>query len=677
MANGRRKSILERVKVVVIGGARNIRDRSIFHKLSLIAFFAWIGLGADGLSSSCYGPEEAFLALGHHHYLGIFVALATAVTIFVVSTSYSQIIEQFPTGGGGYVVASKLLSPSVGMVSGCALLVDYVLTISLSVASGVEALLSFFPANWAGAKVALTILVILVLTVMNLRGVKESVLPLVPIFAVFVVAHAVAIVYALGGHLWGFAAVAEATVADIRTSSSELGLFGMFMLIMHSYGMGAGTYTGIEAVSNGLPNLREPRVQTGQRTMIYMAASLAVTVVGLMLAYLLFQVQHEEGKTLNAVLFEQITATWAAPWGYTFVIVTLASEAALLFVAAQTGFLDGPRVLANMAKDRWLPVWLSVLSDRLVIKNGIFLMAGASILTVYLAGASVRYLVVLYAINVFITFCLSQAGMVRHWWAERSNTRGWKKKLCVNGVGLALCLFILMWVTTMKFYEGGWITLVVTAALATVAALIHRRYRITERQVNLWNLMMVTKVLWGEAGPISLAEEAPGAAAKRREPPPLDPKAETAVILVNGYNGLGLQVLASVLRYFGHEFKNYIFVMVGVIDAGNFKGAGGVIGQLQQHVWDETDRYVSLMRQNGLAADARTAVGTDVVEEVEKIAPALIEEFPQSVFFLGQLVLPKDTIVTRILHNNITLTTQRRLLGLGVPFVTLPVKVQP
>jgi amino acid transporter len=451
VANESRKSILERMKVFVLGGSRNIRDRSIFHKLSLIAFFAWIGLGADGLSSSCYGPEEAFRALGNHHYLGIFVALATAVTIFVVSASYSQIIEQFPTGGGGYVVASKLLSPSVGMISGCALLVDYVLTISLSAASGMEALLSFFPAGWAEMKTPLTIMIILVLTVMNLRGVKESVLPLVPIFATFVVAHAVAIAYAIGGHLWGLGAVAEATMVDISSSASELGVFGMLFLIMHSYGMGAGTYTGIEAVSNGLPNLREPRVQTGQRTMIYMAVSLAVTVVGLMLAYLLFEVRPQEGKTLNAVLFERITFSWPEPYGYVFVVVTLASEAALLFVAAQTGFLDGPRVLANMAKDRWLPVWLSVLSDRLVIKNGIFLMAGASILTVYLAGASVRYLVVLYAINVFITFCLSQAGMVRHWWAERLATSGWRRKLLINGVGLTLCLFILCWVTMTQF----------------------------------------------------------------------------------------------------------------------------------------------------------------------------------------------------------------------------------
>ena len=138
-------NIFGRFKELVIGRARNLHDPQLFHKISLIAFFAWVGLGSDGLSSCCYGPEEAFITLKAHIFLGIFVAIATAVTIFVISSSYSQIIELFPTGGGGYLVASKLLSPSVGMVSGCALLVDYVLTIALSIASGADALFSFLP----------------------------------------------------------------------------------------------------------------------------------------------------------------------------------------------------------------------------------------------------------------------------------------------------------------------------------------------------------------------------------------------------------------------------------------------------------------------------------------------------------------------------------------------------
>src|ERR1039458_9282789 len=137
----------DRVKSVLIGKSRDLSDKSIFHKLSLIAFFAWVGLGADGLSSSCYGPEEAFKALNGHIYLSLIVAAASVVTVFVISASYSQIIEMFPTGGGGYLVASKLLSPTAGVVSGSALLIDYVLTITISVASGADALFSLLPAS--------------------------------------------------------------------------------------------------------------------------------------------------------------------------------------------------------------------------------------------------------------------------------------------------------------------------------------------------------------------------------------------------------------------------------------------------------------------------------------------------------------------------------------------------
>jgi len=148
MSESSRLSPWRRLRRAVIGDSISLADQSLFHKLSLIAFFAWVGLGADGLSSSCYGPAEAYLALGKHTFLAVFVALGTALTIFVISAAYSQIIELFPSGGGGYIVASSLLSPKVGMVSGCALLIDYVLTITLSVASGADAVFSFLPASW-------------------------------------------------------------------------------------------------------------------------------------------------------------------------------------------------------------------------------------------------------------------------------------------------------------------------------------------------------------------------------------------------------------------------------------------------------------------------------------------------------------------------------------------------
>ncbi|NTW60792.1 MAG: APC family permease, partial [Nitrospirae bacterium] len=374
------RSLGKRLKKAVLGGKHDIHDTSIFHKLSLIAFFAWIGLGADGLSSSCYGPEEAFIALQGHTHLSVFIALMTAATIFVIAASYSQIIELFPTGGGGYLVASKLLSPAAGMVSGCALLIDYVLTITISVASGADALFSFLPAAWLPYKLSFAMFGVLGLTVMNMRGVKEAVLPLVPVFLTFVITHAFIIGYGIVANAGNLGEVISATRTDMAKTQAELGLGGMVFLLLRAYSMGAGTYTGIEAVSNGLPILREPKVRTGKRTMRYMAISLAVVVMGLMVAYVLYKVSPVEGKTLNAVLFDRMTNDWGRS-GVVFVFITLLSEAVLLFVAAQTGFLDGPRVLSNMALDRWFPTKFAMLSDRLVAQKGILLMGGAALVT--------------------------------------------------------------------------------------------------------------------------------------------------------------------------------------------------------------------------------------------------------------------------------------------------------
>jgi amino acid transporter len=196
----------------------------------------------------------------------------------------------------------------------------------------------------------------------------------------------------------------------------------MILLILRAYSMGAGTYTGIEAVSNGLPILREPRVRTGKRTMRLMATSLAIMAFGLMTAYFLYHIEPQNGKTINAVLFERIVFNWG-DIGKLFVLIILISEVAILFVAAQTGFIDGPRILANMALDRWMPNRFSLLSDRLVTKNGIILMGIASLIVLIGANGRVDFLIILYSINVFITFILTESGMVRHWWQERRQER--------------------------------------------------------------------------------------------------------------------------------------------------------------------------------------------------------------------------------------------------------------
>jgi len=257
------KNYLHSVKKKIIGKPLDLTDNRTFSHISLIVFFAWVGLGSDALSSSCYGPEEIYKNLSVHTNLSLIVGLLTAVTIFIISSSYSQIIRLFPHGGGGYLVASRLISPKVGMISGSALLIDYVLTISISISSGADAVFSFLPIQFHEYKVFFALLILLMLIVLNLRGVKESVIFLTPIFVIFVLTHIFLIAYAFTTHVPEMKTVAVQTTTEFSSTVSQLGIFGTLFLIMKAYSMGAGTYTGIEAVSNGIPNLRETEGENG------------------------------------------------------------------------------------------------------------------------------------------------------------------------------------------------------------------------------------------------------------------------------------------------------------------------------------------------------------------------------------------------------------------------------
>src|SRR5689334_21934593 len=373
---------LERTAEVIVGPARRITDPHLFHKISLAAFLAWVGLGADGLSSSAYGPEAAFNALQGNTFLAIPLALLTAVTVVVIAVSYMRIIERFPAGGGGYVVATKLLGPTAGPVSGSALLVDYVLTIAISLASCSESIFSLVPPGPLHAlRIPFTFALLIALTVLNLRGVRESVTIISPIFITFVLSHVGAIAAAVILNI--HQVPLEVThLREQSTSAVQLtGWIPLLMVLFRAFTLGGGTYTGIEAVSNGVPMLREPKVETAKVTMRYMAFSLALIAGGILFGYLLYQVHPVPGKTLNAVLWYAVAGQIFAPGsqlGDILVAVLLLSAGALLFVAAQTGFLGGPRVLVYMALDRWVPSRFANLSERLVSSNGVLFMALAA-----------------------------------------------------------------------------------------------------------------------------------------------------------------------------------------------------------------------------------------------------------------------------------------------------------
>src|SRR5438477_359317 len=354
----------QRFKRALLGGPKDIQDPQLFQHISLAAFFAWVGLGADGLSSSAYGPEEAFKNLGDHQYLAVFLALATGITVLVISAAYTKIIEHFPLGGGGDEVAHEVTT-------------------------------------------------------------------------------------------------------GLRRDVSSMGGIAVLLLFLRAYSLGAGTYTGIEAVSNGLSIMREPRVETGKRTMFYMSTSLALTAGGIILGYLLLGVHHIEGKTMNWTLAKLLAGNvhpFALPLGDWFVVATLASEALLLFVAAQAGFIAAPRVMANLAHDSWLPYRFSALSDRLTMQNGVLLMGATSLIMLIYTRGSVDALVLMYSINVFVTFSLSQAGMIRFWLMPQTRSKhpDWAQQIVIHVIGFVLCFGILVVNVLEKFTEGAWLTVVVT-----------------------------------------------------------------------------------------------------------------------------------------------------------------------------------------------------------------------
>jgi amino acid transporter len=649
----------EKLRQLVIGAPLDPLSQRTRQHIALVAFLAWVGLGADGLSSSAYGPEQAFRALGAHTHLGLFMAVATAATVFIISLAYNQVIELFPTGGGGYRVATSLIGPRAGLVSGAGLIVDYVLTIAISVASGVDALFSLLPPGAAVFKLPTELSLVAVLLVLNLRGMRESITILLPIFLGFFVTHTLLIAYGILGHSQGLMQVGPDAIEDTRRLGHDIGWVAALSLFLRAYSLGGGTYTGIEAVSNNVQTLREPRVRTGKLTMFYMATSLAFTAGGIILLYLLWKAQPVEGQTLNAVVFGRIIGSLGLSAGVSqsALLVVLVFEAGLLFVAANTGFLGGPQVLSNMAADSWLPHQFRHLSTRLVTQNGIVIMGLAALIIVLWSRGSVDLLVVLYSINVFLTFTLSLLGLCIYWWRARGTDWRWAHRLAFSGLGLAVTSGILGVTLIEKFGEGGWVTVLITSLVIALCLAIHRHYDWVKARLK-------------EVDQIFSAAPCP----KCENPPPLDPDAPTAVFIVGSSRGGGIHTLLWVQRLFPNHFKNFIFISAKAVDAQSY-GGGEQSDRLRETLERAVAFYVNYCHANGLAATARFSLGTDRIDELVKLAEEVQKEFSNCVFFTSKLVFRNENWAIRLLHNQTALALQRRLHLNGMQSFILPMQL--
>lgn len=649
-------SFTERINRQIFGEPRDLRDPRIFHKISLIPLLAWIGLGADGLSSSSYGPEEAFRTLGDHTYLAVFLAIATALTVSVISYAYSKIIEHFPHGGGGYIVATHMLGKKAGVLSGSALLVDYVLTISVSIAACADAMFSFLPLEFHKYKLITAAVFIVIMVLMNIRGVKESILVLAPVFLTFVITHLLLLGYGIFSNIGKLGPVANEFHSGFSKDLSTIGVMGILLIFLRAYSLGAGTYTGIEAVSNGLQIMREPKVRTGKRTMLYMATSLAVTAAGLLLCYLLIGLRPLEGKTFNAILADSLFGQWR--FGYWVALITILSEGALLLVAAQAGFIDAPRVMANMAVDSWLPHRFASFSERLTMRNGIVMIGTAALAVVLYTNGSTAALVIMYSINVFITFSLSQFAMAWFFIKHRGSQSKWKRNLGIHTTGFIFCMTILCVIIFEKFTEGGWLTLFITFLLIVICYIIHSHYSKVQAQLAYLDKILAKMPV---SGPVNNE--------------PVDKSNMTAIQLVGGYNGFGVHTLFSIIRSFSGLYKNFVFVSVAVVDQGAFKGEEG-LPELQKSVEDSLKKYIQLARSLGYPAEYRMAVGADVVETATEVVQEVSKEFSKSTVFSGQLSFRLEKFYHKLLHNETAFAIQRHLQWNGITNVILPIRLE-
>ncbi len=647
----------------LLGAPRNFFDKESRHNISLVAFLAWVGLGADGISSSCYGPEEAFIALGVHEELAIYLAIATALTVFIISYAYTQVIELFPNGGGGYRVATRLLGKYAGLVSGSALIVDYVLTISISIASSIDAIFSFLPPEFKPIKLFLAVFLIGLLAFLNLRGMKESIKFLLPIFLGFILTHIFIVVHGIIARSYALPVLFTKANYEIQETASIAGWVFIASIFLKAFSMGGGTYTGLEAVSNNVNTLAEPRVKNAKITMFLLAISLAFMAVGIILIYLLWGINKIEGQTLNATAFYMITQNWLIgdiEMSKFIVPVLLMFEAGLLIVAANSGFLAGPNVIANMASDEWMPKSFSSLSNRLVVKNGICFMALAAIATIFITNGSVHILVVLYSINVFITFSLSLLGLTIYWFRSRYKNNQWLKKISISLLGFVVCFGILLVTIYEKFHDGGWITIIITSFFVAVGLFIRNTYTrfrhnlirkeltfLQDPQANLPQNILIDTV---------------------------NKKAPTAAIIVDQTFGSGMNCLLQINKLFPNVFENFLFVTVGELNS-NILQEEKIWREMRRKTKQIINKYKNYCNAYGKFSKAYIGYDTDTIEKLTQLTDRVVKDYENVIFFGTKFIFEQENSWQQLLFNHTPYIMQRKLHMKGLNMIILPIKI--
>lgn len=429
---------------------------------------------ADNISSSAYATEEIMrvliLAGVGALSLTVPITLAIVAVLAIVVLSYQQTIGAYPGGGGSYIVANDNLGTKPGLVAAAALLSDYVLTVSVSIAAGVAALTSSFPALFP-YRVPLGVAFIGLLCLGNLRGIRESGI----IFSAPTYVYLLAMSGLLAMGLWRFATDSLPSYAPPAEWLEPQGIEALsVLLVLRAFASGAVALTGTEAVSNGVPAFKPPEARHAQIVLVLMATCFGTIFLGIsfLATHLGIVPDPSEQETIISVLTATLVGA-GSPYHY---LVQLAT-ALLLVLAANTAFADFPRLASILARDRFLPRTFAFRGDRLAFTTGILLLAAVAAGLVVAFEGSVTNLIPLYTVGVFVAFTLSQSGMVRHWWKLRRATRGWWWRAALNGLGAVATGLVAVVAGVAKFALGAWMVLLLIPLLVGLMWAIHRHYQ--------------------------------------------------------------------------------------------------------------------------------------------------------------------------------------------------------
>jgi amino acid transporter len=432
-------------------------------------------LSSDALSSVAYATEEILLVLvaAGSGALGLSLPIAVAIIalLAIVVLSYRQTIRAYPQGGGSYIVARENLGLYPGLVAGGSLMIDYILTVTVSISAGTAALTSAIPVLKSHT-VLLCLFFIFLIMLANLRGVKES----GQIFMVPTYAFITSIFLLIGIGLFKYTTGQVITEYPSLPVSESISVF----FILRAFSAGCTALTGVEAISDGVLAFKTPEWKNARLTLLYLGVILGFMFVGISYLANIYHIVPEAGQTVVSLLGRVILGN--GPVYYFLQIVTLL----VLMLAANTSYADFPRLCYFLARDGFLPRQLSLLGDRLVYSNGIMLLSICAGVLVIIFKGQVNAIIPLYAVGVFTSFTLSQAGMVRHWFQEQ--TRGWRASAIMNSLGAFSTLIVLLVIICTKFLLGAWLVVIAIPLVVTLFAAIHRHYQYVAERLSIHDL---------------------------------------------------------------------------------------------------------------------------------------------------------------------------------------------